>query len=123
MYVCFDFMEKIVKQIEFALSWTYSVFTYFKPNQGGNITCLRAEEEDREGGEQGKKGHPALSANGNSEGSSKLLCPTKTLSTSLAYMYVCIKGKNLDMPASRRFVLHGKLFEHHNLHKNTTSKC
>ena len=29
-YVCFDFMEKIAKQIEFALSCTYSVFTYFK---------------------------------------------------------------------------------------------
>ena len=28
-YVCFDFMEKIAKQIEFALSCTYSVFTYF----------------------------------------------------------------------------------------------
>ena len=28
-YVCFDFVEKIAKQIEFALSCTYSVFTYF----------------------------------------------------------------------------------------------
>ena len=31
-YVCFDFMEKIAKQIEFALSCTYSVFTYFNMN-------------------------------------------------------------------------------------------
>ena len=30
-YVCFDFMEKNAKQIEFALSCTYSVFTYFRP--------------------------------------------------------------------------------------------
>ena len=28
-YVCFDFMEKIAKQIEFALSCNYFVFTYF----------------------------------------------------------------------------------------------
>ena len=38
-YVCFDFMEKIAKQIEFALSCTYSVFTYFikKVNKEKNV--------------------------------------------------------------------------------------